>query len=192
MRQRIAIIDGIRTPMDKAGGMLKGISADDLAVHVIKEIILRNNISSYEIDELILGNVAQPAHAANISRVASLKAGLSVSVPAYTVHRNCASGMESITTASNKIIAEGAGIIIAGGTESMSNIPLLFSREMTDYFQKGQRAKSALQKLRHLLKFRLSYLTPDIALVQGLTDPVSGMIMGLTAEVLAKEFHITR
>ena len=141
---------------------------------------------------MILGNVAQPATAANISRVASLKAGLPVSVPAYTVHRNCASGMESITTAANKILAGEAEIIIAGGTESMSNIPFLFNRKMTDFFKNLQKARSLFEKIKVLLGFKMYFLKPDIGIIQGLTDPVSGLIMGLTAEVLAKEFHITR
>lgn len=192
MKERIAIIDGIRTPMDKAGGKLKDIEADDLAVYAIKEILLRTNIRPGEIDELILGNVAQPAHAANIARVAALKAGLPVSVPAYTVHRNCASGMESITTGADKIIAGQANIILAGGVESMSNIPYLFNRGMAEFFQNIARAKTLGQKIKVFLSFRPSYLKPDIGVIQGLTDPVSGLIMGSTAEVLAREFHITR
>ncbi len=192
MKERIAIIDGIRTPMDKAGGRLRSISADDLAASVIKEILLRTGIAPSEVDELILGNVAQPANAANISRVAALKAGLPAGVPAFTVHRNCASGMESITTAANKILAGEADIIVAGGTESMSNIPLLFNTGMAEFFRRLSKAKTGFQKLSVFAGFRLSFLKPDIGVIQGLTDPVSGLIMGSTAEVLAGEFHITR
>jgi acetyl-CoA acyltransferase len=192
MKERIAIIDGVRTPMDKAGGKLKDIQADDLAVYAIKDLILRTGLDAAEVDELILGNVAQPAHAANISRVAALKAGIPQSVPAYTVCRNCASGMESITTAAAKILTGESNVIIAGGTESMSNIPLLFGRRMTLFFNRLQRAKKPMERLKILLGFRPRFLKPEIAIIQGLTDPVSGMIMGRTAEVLAREFHITR
>jgi acetyl-CoA acyltransferase len=192
MKERIAIIDGIRTPMDKAGGKLKDISADELAVYVVREIILRTGIDPSSIDELIFGNVAQPATAANIARVIALKSGLPINVPAYTVHRNCASGMESITTSANKILAGQAKIIIAGGTESMSNIPFLFNRKMTDFFKETAKAKTFLKKAGLFLRLRPSFLKPDIGILQGLTDPVSGLIMGLTAEVLAKEFQITR
>lgn len=178
--------------MDKAGGMLKDIAADDLAVPVIREVMLRSGVRGDEVDELIIGNVAQPAKAANIARVAALKAGLPIQVPAYTVHRNCASGMESITTAANKIIAGEASIIVAGGTESMSNIPLLFNRKMTALFNDLSRAKTLMKKIAVFARFRPSYLKPDIGIIQGLTDPISGMIMGTTAEVLAREFHITR
>lgn len=192
MRERIAIVDGIRTPMDKAGGKLKDISADDLLVHVLKEIFFRNGLKNNEIDEIIIGNVAQPANAANIARVAALKAGISVRVPAYTVHRNCASGMESITTAANKILAGESRIIVAGGTESMSNIPFLFNKRMTQFYKELSRTRKTSEKLKVLIKFRLSFLQPDIGIVLGLTDPVSGLIMGETAEVLAREFNITR
>jgi acetyl-CoA C-acetyltransferase/acetyl-CoA acyltransferase len=192
MKERMALIGGYRTPMDKAGGKLKDISADDLAVHVVKETILRTGMDTGLIDELIFGNVAQPANAANIARVIALKSGLPINVPAYTVHRNCASGMESITTAANKIIAGEADIIIAGGTESMSNIPFLFNKKMTDFFKELAKAKTFLQKLKMFMSLRPSYFKPDIGIMQGLTDPVSGLIMGLTAEVLVKEFHITR
>lgn len=192
MKERIAIIEGIRTPMAKAGTALKDMPADDLGAYVVQEIMLRTGIKGTQIDELIFGNVAQPPNAANIARVLALKAGLPISVPAYTVHRNCASGMEAVTSAANKIIAGDAEIIIAGGTESMSNIPILFSKNMSDFLAQLSKSKSFLAKLKTWLRFRLKFLKPEIGLIQGLTDPISGLIMGSTAEVLAKEFHITR
>ncbi|MCE3255417.1 MAG: acetyl-CoA acyltransferase [Rickettsiaceae bacterium] len=192
MRERIAIIGGFRTPMGKAGGALKNVSADDLAVRVVKELVIRTNIDVNKIDEVIFGNVAQPANAANIARVIALKAGLPQTIPAYTVHRNCASGMEAVTSAASKIWAGEAEIILVGGTESMSNIPLLFNRKMTNLFATLFKAKSLSQKLFALIKFRPSFLKPVIGIEQGLTDPVSGLIMGCTAEAVAKEFAITR
>jgi acetyl-CoA acyltransferase len=192
MKERIAIIDGIRTPMDKAGGGLSGVAADDLAAIAVKEVLLRTGLRPEEVDEVILGNVAQPAGSANISRVVALKAGLPVSVPAYTVHRNCASGMESITTAANKILAGELTVAVAGGVESMSNIPLLYNRRAVAWFDSLRRAKTLWRRLAAVFRLRPSLFSPDIGVVQGLTDPVSGLIMGLTAEVLAREFHITR
>ncbi len=192
MKERIAIIDGLRTPMGKAGGALKSVSADDLGAFAVRELLARLPIPKEMIDEVILGNVAQPSNAANIARVVALKAGLSNSVPAYTVHRNCASGMESITTAANKILSGDAQIILAGGTESMSNIPLMFGKKMTALFAQLQKAKTPWQKLKILSTFRLGFLAPVVGVVEGLTDPVCGLIMGLTGENLAREFHITR
>ncbi len=192
MRERIAIVGGYRTPMGKAGGALKNVLADDLAVRVVKELVIRTNIDVNKIDEVIFGNVAQPGNAANIARVITLKAGLPEHIPAYTVHRNCASGMEAVTTAAAKIWTGEAEIILVGGTESMSNIPLMFGPKMMDVFARLFKAKSIWEKITTLAKIRPSFLKPVIGIEQGLTDPVSGMIMGLTAEAVAKQFAITR
>lgn len=192
MRERIAIIGGYRTPMGKSGGVLKNVRADDLAVRVIKELLIKTNIDVNKIDEVIIGNVAQPAHCANIARVIALKSGLPIHIPAFTVHRNCASGMESLTSAAARIWSGDIEIALVGGTESMSNIPLMFNEKMTELFGKLFKAKTIWQKLSAILSFRPNFLKPIVGLQQGLTDPVSGMIMGLTAEAVAKKFAITR
>lgn len=192
MKERIAIIDGIRTPFAKAGTTLKNVPAEELGAFIFKELLEKIDIDPSLIDELILGNVGQPSGAANIARVVALKAGLDKKIPAYTVHRNCASGMESITTAANKILAGEAEIILAGGTESMSNYPLLFGKRLTAFFEQLSKAKTGPQKLAVMSSFRPSMLKPRIAVMEGLTDPVCGLLMGNTAEVLAKEFHIDR
>lgn len=192
MKERIAILDGVRTPQGKAGGVFKDISADDLGVIPVKEILAKTNISEKDIDEVIIGNVAQPANAANIARVIALKAGIPTETPAMTVHRNCASGMESISTGAQRILSGEADIILAGGTESMSNIPLLFNKKMTTLFERLSKSKTIGQKLKTLLQFRLHFLKPVIGVMEGLTDPVCGLIMGLTAENIAREFHISR
>ena len=193
LKERIAIIEGVRTPMGKAGGQLKHLGAVDLGVHVVKEILARSHVDPFKVDELIFGNVAQPADAANIARVIALKAGLSLKTPACTVHRNCASGMESITTCANKILAGHGEIFVAGGTESMSHIPLLYNEKMTNFFTRITNPKASVwNKLNTLFSFRLNFLNPIIGVMQGLTDPVCGLNMGQTAEVLAKEFAISR
>ena len=192
MKERIAIIAGFRSPMGKAGGSLKNLTAHDLGARIAKEVILRSKIDINKIDEVIIGNVAQPGDAANIARVIALKAGVPQHVPAFTVHRNCASGMEAMTTACSKILNGEAEIILAGGVESMSNIPLLFNKKMTALFANLFKAKTLGQKLATLSQFRLNFLSPIIGLTQGLTDPISGLIMGCTAENIAKDFVITR
>jgi len=171
---------------------MKAIQADDLGAIVARELLERSGIEPDMIDEVVIGNVAQPAHAANIARVIALKAGLPASVPCHTVHRNCASGMQSITDAATSILAGRADLILAGGTESMSNIPLLFGPQMTKLFAGLARAKTAAARIKILAKFRPSFLQPLIGLKLGLTDPVCGLNMGQTAEVLAREFAITR
>ncbi len=192
MKERLAIIDGIRTPFAKAGTVLKNYGADDLGAIPVRELMSRVPLNYKDIDEVIIGNVAQPANAANIARVVALKAGFSNSISAFTVHRNCASGMESISTASNMIFAGQAEIVLAGGTESMSNIPLLFNRDMTAFFEALSSAKTLGQRLSVFASFRLRFLKPIIGVVEGLTDPVCGLVMGLTAENLSREFKITR
>ena len=192
MTERIAVIDGVRTPMARAGTAFKDTSADDLGAVVVREALARSGVAAAEIDEVIIGNVAQPPQAANIARVIALKAGIPARVPAVTVQRNCASGMEAITTAALKISAGYGRVFIAGGVESMSGIPLLFPKEYADFLNRLSRAKKTREKLAVLLQFRLRMLRPEIALMQGLTDPVSGLIMGLTAENLAREFAIRR
>ncbi|NDC83423.1 thiolase family protein, partial [bacterium] len=192
MKERLAIVDGIRTPFAKAGGQFKDVSADHLGSVVAREVIARTGISGDQLDEVIFGNVSQPANAANIARVIALRAGVPQSVPAYTVHRNCASGMESVTTAANKILAGAASIILAGGTESMSNIPLLFNKTMTRFFEDLGRAKSVGQRLKVISTFRLGHLAPVIGVVEGLTDPVCGLLMGQTAEKLSRDWAIGR
>lgn len=192
MRERIAIVDGLRTPIAKAYGKLKDIQAESLGSHIVSEVALRVGLDFDMYDEVIIGNVGQPSHAVNIARVIALKAGFSEKVPAYTVHRNCASGMESITTATDKILSGRGDIYLAGGVESMSNLPLLFNKKMSLLFQTLSRSKSTIDKLKSLTQFTPSHLNPIVGLMQGLTDPVTGLMMGSTAEILAQDFGITR
>ncbi len=191
-KERIAVIDGIRSPMGKAGGMLKSMQADELGTIVLKELLARLPFEKRLIDEVIVGNVSQPAHAANIAKVISIYAGLPKCTPAFTVHRNCASGMEAVSSGIARMLSGDGKIFIAEGVESMSNIPLLLSKEMTGFFEKMMRAKTLPQKLSILASFRISHLKPIIALTLGLTDPTNGLIMGLTAENIAKDFGISR
>lgn len=189
MKERIAIINGIRTPFCKAGGVFKDWEADDLGAFVIRELLDRIEVSPEEIDELIFGNVLQPPHASNVARVVSVKGGLPEKVPAFTVNRNCASGLEAIATAANKILNGEANIIIAGGTESMSNFPVLFGRQMRDWLRNFSKAKRWQDKLRLIVSIRPSFFSP---VVPSISDPLCGMSMGQTAELLAREFKISR
>lgn len=189
MSERVAIIDGIRSPFCKAGGLLRDMEADDLGAFVVKELAARVSISPEEIDHFVFGNVMQPPHAGNIARVIAVKAGLPIKIPASTVNRNCASGMEAISTAANLIRLGEAQIVVSGGCESMSNFPILFRRSMRDFLQVLSKAKTFKQKLAALFSFRPSFLTPEIP---SLSDPLCGLNMGQTAELVAREFRVTR
>ena len=192
MKERIAIIDGLRSPIAKANGKLNDMSADTLGAIITKELVLRNDIDYKEFDEVIMGNVAQPSKAMNIARVMAIRAGFPQSTPAYTVHRNCASGMQSISSAIEKIHSNQGDLYLVGGMESMSNIPLLYSDEFRNFIAKFTYSKSITEKFKILTTFRLKFLKPTIGLISGLTDPISGKIMGITAENLANEFKISR
>jgi len=191
-KERIAIVSALRTPMARAGGRFKRMQADQLGAVLFRELMMRSPVGIDEVDEVIIGNVAQPIHAANIARVIALRAGFPEETPALTVHRNCASGMESITTAVSRIHAGEGKVYVCGGVESMSNIPLVYSEKMTRLFSKLAHSKTAVDKVRALLGFRPGFLKPVIGLMSGLTDPVSGLLMGNTAEVLAQDFGISR
>jgi len=192
MKKRLAIIEGGRSAFCKAGTEFKGMQADQLGAVVVRELMARSVLQYKDIDEVIMGNVAQPGHAANIARVIALQGGFPVETCAYTVNRNCASGMEAMTTAANKILAGEINTALVGGSESMSSVPLLYGPQMTRFFMQLMTAKSPMARLKALSQFRLSFLNPIIGIELGLTDPVCGLNMGETAEVLAREFAITR
>ncbi len=191
--ERIAIVDGIRTPFCKMGTVFNDLSAVELGRLAARELIERSSLDVKHIDEVIFGCVGQPADAANIARVIGLLAGVPKTTPAYTVHRNCASGIEAVVSAALKIQAGEGRCILAGGTESMSNIPFYYTKEAQGIFMEISRAKTLTARLQAFAKFRMkNLLVPKIGLQMGLTDPVCGLNMGQTAEVLAKEFGITR
>ncbi|MDP1854333.1 MAG: thiolase family protein [Candidatus Omnitrophota bacterium] len=193
MMSRIAIVDGIRTPFVKAWTDFDAIPAHELGRIAVRELLERTGISPDKIDEVIFGAVSQPPEASNVARVISLLSAIPKEKRAYTISRNCASGFESVTSAAEKINAGIDEIVIAGGTESMSNIPLLYRKDTAKIFLKISKAKSMLEKLALFLSFRpRHFLKPEIGLALGLTDPVCGLNMGQTAEVLAKEYAISR
>jgi len=186
------ILAGVRTPFAKAGGPLRDAPAYELGRVAVGELLARADLDSARLDEVILGNCAQPAEAANVGRITALRAGVPEAVPAATVHRNCASGMEAVAAASYRIAAGEAHLVLAGGMESMSQIPLQYTMEYGLWLEGLMRAKTPGQKLAAFARFRPRMLKPRIALAEGLTDLVCGLNMGQTAEVLAREFRITR
>jgi acetyl-CoA acetyltransferase family protein len=192
MSERMVIVDGIRTPFCKMGTDLAPLGADELGRIAVNALLTRTGLDPAIVDEVIFGCVAQPADAANVARVIALRAGIPQSVPAITVHRNCASGCEAVTQAWEKMVAGRGSIFIVGGAESMSNIPLLFKQTTADKFGRFARAKTFGQKLKAFAAFRPADFQPRIGLQLGLTDPVCGLNMGETAEVLARDFSISR
>jgi len=192
MKDEIVIVDGLRSPIAKANGVLNNLSADNLGAMIAKELVLKSQIPYELFDEVIIGNVAQPVDAANVARIIAVKAGLPQSIPAYTVHRNCASGMQAISSAIEKIKSNQGSLYLVGGVESMSNIPLLFQDKFKDFLTQLTYSKNIKEKLAALSTFEFKSLKPIVGLMSGLTDPIAGKIMGVTAENLANEFKISR
>ena len=188
----LAVMAGMRTPFAKAFGALASVPADELGRIALTATLDRAGIKPTEVDEVIFGNVASPPDTANIARVIALQSGVPQDRVAHTVNRNCASGMEALVSAWQSIREGRAEIVIAGGTESMSNVPLLWDARMRLLLVELGRQHSLFGKLRVWTRFRPSMLRPIPALQLGLIDPTCGLNMGQTAELLAQDFGITR
>ncbi len=190
--KHLVIVDGVRTPFVRFNTLFKDIPAHHLGAMTLKALVEKYHITSQEIDEIIVGNVAQPPEAANIARNIALFAGIDESVPAYSVQRNCASGMQSVAEAYYKLQVGEGDLFLAGGVESMSQIPLFFNRAAQNWFNDLFKARNLGQKISALLRFRPSFFKPIIGLQLGLTDGFCGKSMGEVTEVLAREFKIDR
>ncbi|MFT4539449.1 MAG: acetyl-CoA acetyltransferase family protein [Planctomycetota bacterium] len=188
----IVLAAGLRTPFVKAGGVYSGEDAGHLGARLVRELLLRTGIEVEAFDELICGCVGPPHDQANVGRVISLRAGLPVETPARTVARNCASGIEAVTQAATEIMAGNGELYMCLGVEVMSAYPLIVGEKMSRMFSALARARSLGARLAAIAKFRPSHLAPRVALMEGLTDPTTGLIMGKTAELLARDFGITR
>jgi acetyl-CoA acyltransferase len=188
----LAVLAGVRTPFAKAFGALANVPADQLGRVAVDAVLPRAGIRPADVGEVVFGNVAGQADASNLARVIALRCGIPQDRVAHTVNRNCASGMEAVFSAWH-ILAEGrTELIVAGGTESMSNVPLLFNRKARDFFLDWRKAGFWGKLGLAFGRVRPSLFKPVPALELGLTDPVCGLNMGQTAEVLASEFGITR
>ena len=187
----VYVVDGSRTPFLKAKG-IGPFSGSDLAVAAGLPLLNRQPFSPSELDEVIIGCAMPGPDEANIARVVALRLGCGNSVPAFTVMRNCASGMQAIDNAAMQIASGRSELVLAGGTDAMSHAPLLFNQKMAAWLSRWFVAKTAGQRLGLVTQFRPSYLAPVIALLRGLTDPIVGLNMGQTAEKVAYRFNITR
>ncbi len=186
------IVAGARTPFAKAGTKLRRVTAVELGIAAVREAVARSGFLPGEVDAVIMGNIASPADAANIARVISVGAGVPDRVPAHSVNRNCASGIEAIAEAALLVGTGRARVVVAGGVESMSGIPLFFSDEFKEIMFAAMRARSLPAKIAAYARIRPRHFKPIPGLMIGLTDPLCGLNMGQTAEVLAAEFHVTR
>lgn len=192
MTRKVYIVDGSRTPQLKSRGKVGPFSAGDLAVAAARPLLARHTFPLDAIDEVILGCVNPGEREANIGRVVALRLGIPQTVPAWTVQRNCASGMQSIDSAWHNIRNGYSDLVLAGGVEAMSHAPILHNHTMVNWLGQFMKARSIGQKLGTLMQLRGKHFKPVIALLHGLTDDTVGLNMGETAEIIAKRFGITR
>jgi acetyl-CoA C-acetyltransferase len=189
---RVFIVDGARTPFLKARAEPGPFSASDLAVACARPVLARQPFPATRLDEVIVGCIIPAADEANIARLIALRLGCGKRVPAHTVQRNCASGLQAIATAAERILLGRANLVLAGGTEAMSRAPIQWNNAMAGWLGKMLRARNPLQRVQALARFRPSLLKPVYSLLLGLTDPLVKLSMGQTAEIIAHRFGITR
>jgi len=189
----IYIVDGARTPFLKSKNRPGPFSAADLATQAGRALLMRQPFRPEELDEVILGCAAPSVDEVNIGRVAALRMGCGQKVPGWTVMRNCASGMQSVDSGINNILAGRSQLVLAGGVDALSRAPLLYADRMVHWFSDMAAAKTTGQRLALFSRLPLKQLlAPVIGIMKGLTDPMVGLLMGQTAENLAHRFGITR
>ncbi|MGA1810679.1 acetyl-CoA C-acetyltransferase [Sphingobium sp. WW5] len=193
MSRPVYIVDGARTPFLKARGGPGPFTPVDLAVQCGRSLLLRQKFAPTDFDQVILGCVNVIADEANPARVAALRLGCGTQTTAFTVQINCGSGMQSMDTAYRYIADGGSDLILAGGAEALSHAPLVFRQDAVQWFAAMQGDKnSPLASLKAASGFRPDFLKPIIGLERGLTDPITDLGMGQTAEILAHLFSISR
>lgn len=191
-KRSVYVVDGSRTPFLKARGKPGPFLASDLAVACGRDLLLRQPFEASQLGEVIMGCAMPTENEANIARVISLRLGCGDSVPAWTVQRNCASGLQALDCAALDIAVGRHDLVLSGGTESMSNGPLILNKHMVNWLADFNAAKSVPAKLALLTKLRPQFFAPIIALLGGLTDPINGLNMGQTAENVVYRYGITR
>jgi acetyl-CoA acyltransferase len=187
--RRVAIITGVRTPFAKAGTLFKSLSAIELGRLCVAELMQRTNLNGADVDAVVFGTVVQNVQAPNIAREVSLMPLLPKDVDAWSVSRACASANQAIADAADQIALGHMDCVIAGGAESLSNVPILHSREFADVLMAANKAKNISQKLTAFSKVRPRDLVP---VAPAISEPTTGETMGQSAEKMAKLNEISR
>ncbi|HEX2091811.1 MAG TPA: acetyl-CoA C-acyltransferase FadI [Longimicrobiaceae bacterium] len=187
--RRVAIVDGCRTPFARSGTVFRSLSAVELGKVAVRELISRTDLDVREIDHVVYGTVVQSVQEPNIAREVTLGAGIPPSVPAFTVGRACASSNQAITSGAEQILAGQAEVVIAGGAESLTDIPILFSPEMRNALVRASRARSLGERVQAFRAIRPRHLAP---ITPAIAEPTTGLTMGESAERMAQENGISR
>jgi acetyl-CoA acyltransferase len=187
--RRVAIVAGVRTPFAKSGTVFRDVSAVALARHAARELLYRSEVDSREIDEVVFSQVVPSVLTPNVAREVSLLPQLPPSVPAYTINRACASAAQAINNAADQILLGHADAIIAGGVESLSDLPILHSRRFSQVLVDASKAKDVGGRLAAIGRVRPRDLVP---VTPAIAEPSTGETMGQSAEKMAKENGISR
>ena len=190
--RRVFVVDGARTPFLKARESAGPFSAADLAVAAGRPVLARMPFAPDKIDEVIVGCVIPAPDEANIARIISLRLGCGKTVPAHTVQRNCASGMQAVADGFERIVLDHADLVLVGGTEAMSRAPIQWNATMSRWIGKMLKSRSSFARLKQILSLRPRYFKPVFSLLLGLSDPLVKLSMGQTAEIVAHRFGISR
>ena len=187
--RRVAIVTGCRTPFMRSSSDYKDLTSVDLGTLAVREVMSRAELDADQVDHVVYGTVVHSVFAPNIAREVTLRAGLQQRVPAMTVSRACASSNQAITSGAEMIMHGYADVVVAGGAESLTDIPILFSKEMRDRLIKLSKARSVPDRLKAFAKFNPRELAPQ---APAIAEPTTGESMGESAERMAKENGITR
>lgn len=187
--RRVAIVRGLRTPFVKAGSVFSGLTALDLGRMVVQELVQRADLDPNEINQLVFGQVIPTLTAPSIAREVVIAAGLPRKIEAFTVARACATSIQAMTTAANAIAVGEADVVIAGGTESMSDAPIFTSRPLAHALVAASKARSLADKLKPFQKLKGKDLLP---VPPAIAEYSTGQTMGESAEKMAKENGISR
>jgi len=189
MTRRVAIVSGCRTPFARAGTAYRDLTAVDLGRVCVRELVERTELDPADVAALAMGQVIPSVKAPNLAREVGLRAGLPKAVPAHTVNRACASANQAIADVASQILLGHVEVGIAGGAESLSDVPILHSRRMARIFMEAQKAKTLGGRLGAFSKVRPRDLVPD---APAIAEPSTGLTMGQSAEKMAKENGISR
>ena len=187
--RRAAIVAGVRTPFAKAGTVFADVNAVQLSRHVAKELLYRTGLDGREIDEVIWGQVVASPLTPNVGREVSLLPQMPPTVPAYTLNRACASGAQAITNGADQIVLGHSDVVLAGGVESLSDVPILHSRRFSKLLVEASKAKTLTGRLSVFSRVRPRDLVP---VSPAIAEPSTGETMGQSAEKMAKENGIPR
>jgi acetyl-CoA acyltransferase len=187
--RRAAIVAGCRTPFARSGTVYRDLTAVDLATAATRELLERSEVAPATIEMVVMGQVVPSVKAPNLGREVALRTGLPRSVPAHTVNRACASANEAIAEVASAILLGQAEAGIAGGAESLSDVPILHSRRMARTLVEAQKARSLGARLALVSKLRPRDFIPD---APAIAEPSTGLTMGQSAEKMARENGITR